>query len=579
MKKDHVQEIKDRLAIQDVISSYIKIEKAGSNFKARCPFHNEKTPSFFISPDRGTYYCFGCGEKGDAFSFVEKFEGLDFKGALKVLAQKAGVELTPVSSGGVRDDKERLYKIVEDATVFFEEQLKANTEARAYVTSRGITDKTVRHMRIGYAPSDWRQLRAYLASKKYTDAEVLSVGLIKKTDKKTDDPYYDVFRGRIMFPIADSSGRVVAFSGRIVVDDEKSPKYLNSPETVLFTKSKVLYGLDKAKQSIRTSNYAILVEGQMDLVMSHQAGFTNTVAASGTAFSEDENNDGHVSGIGLVTRLSKNIIIAFDSDDAGYKATLRAGRIALGMGMDVKITTIVGGKDPADIIKANPSHWADVIKSATPIVPFILKRIVGQVTDQKKIGVLIRAELLPYVALHESSIEQARLIEYISGETGIKSDALWSDISKITVQTTQDHSTSVVSQSALSRLEQIERKIFGILNLYKDKKTLELQHSRIRDIVGDKTCSWYESLPPTEISTLITPIEVMYGEKGVGQKEFDELILLLEKEYIKKKREEVGSSIKKAQTEKNSIREQALLKEHHVLSKKMNEIDIILSKK
>jgi DNA primase len=364
-----------------------------------------------------------------------------------------------------------------------------------------------------------------------------------------------------------------------VVDDEKSPKYLNSPETVLFTKSKVLYGLDKAKQSIRTSNYAILVEGQMDLVMSHQAGFTNTVAASGTAFSEDENNDGHVSGIGLVTRLSKNIIIAFDSDDAGYKATLRAGKIALGMGMDVKITTIVGGKDPADIIKANPSHWADVIKSATPIVPFILKRIMRQVADPKKVGISIRTELLPYVALHESSIEQARLIEYISGETGIKSDALWGDISKITVQTTQAPSTSAVSQSALSRLEQIERKIFGILNLYKDKKTLELQHSRIRDIVGDKAFGWYESLPPTEISTLITPIEVMYGEKGVGQKEFDELILLLEKEYIKKKREEVGASIKKAQTEKNGVREQALLKEHHVLSKKMNEIDIILSKK
>lgn len=579
MKKDHVQEIKDRLAIQDVISSYVKVEKAGSNFKARCPFHNEKTPSFFISPDRGTYYCFGCGEKGDIFSFVEKFEGLDFKGALKMLAQKAGVELTPFFSDGAHDDKERLYQIVEDATLFFEQQLKKNKEAQAYVESRGITKKTIAHMRIGYAPLDWRELRTYLVSKKYSDDEVLSVGLIKKTDKKTEDPYYDVFRGRIMFPIADSSGRVVAFSGRIVMDDEKSPKYLNSPETVLFIKSKVLYGLDKAKQSIRTSNYTILVEGQMDLVMSHQAGFTNTVAASGTAFSEDMGTEGSVSGINLVTRLSRNLIVAFDNDDAGYKATLRVGRIALGIGMDVKITTIVGGKDPADIIKTDPIHWAEIIKTATPIVPFILKRIMSQTVDQKKIGALIRTELLPYVAIHDSSIEQARLIEYISGETGIKSDALWSDVSKVVVQSSSQEANKGLPQSTFSRIEQIERNIFGIINLYKNKTSLQIHYGRIRDIVGDKTFGWYESLPPTEISTLITPIEVIYGEKGVEQKEFDELILLLEKEHIKKKREEIGSGIKKAQAEKNSVREQALLKEHHILSKKINEIDIILTKK
>jgi DNA primase len=579
MKKDHVQEIKDRLAINDVISSYVKIEKAGANFKARCPFHNEKTPSFFINPERGTYYCFGCGEKGDAFSFVEKFEGLDFKGALKVLAEKAGVILEPMSSRESGDDKDKLYRILEEATVFFETELEKTPEAKEYILSRGLTPKTLKEMRIGYAPNDWRRLRTHLLSKKYRDEDVLSVGLIKKTDKATSDPLYDVFRGRVMFPISDSSGRVVAFSGRIVVDDEKSPKYLNSPETTLFVKSKVLYGLDKAKSSIRTRNYAILVEGQMDMVMSHQAGFTNTVAVSGTAFSESGDTDGAVSGIGLVTRISKNLIIAFDSDEAGYKATLRAGKIALGMGMDVKIAHIIGGKDPADIIKVNPVTWGEMVKNSTPIIPFIVAKVKSLSPDKKKLGVLIKMEVLPYIALHESSIEQSRLVEYIAGETGIKSDALWEDLRKVSIEKSSNIQF-VQKIDEMSRLEQIERKVFGIINLYKNKTDrLSIPISRVRALVGDTTYNWYESLPPTELSTIMTAIEVMYGEKGIEQKEFDELLLLLEKEHVKKKREGLSGEIKKAQTEKNNEREQELLKEHQLLSKKIHEIDLSLTHK
>ncbi|KKP98393.1 MAG: primase protein [Candidatus Nomurabacteria bacterium GW2011_GWA1_36_15] len=268
-----VQQIKERLSIEEIVSSYIKLEKAGANFKARCPFHNEKTPSFFVSPDRASYYCFGCGAKGDIFSFIEEFEGLDFKGALKILAERAGIPLVQYSKEK-EGEKEKLYRAMEEATKFFEKNLAENKKILEYLKSRGLEEKTIGDFKIGFSLLDWRTLFEYLKSKGFSDKEIELAGLVKKTEKG----FYDRFRGRIMFPISDSSGRIIAFSGRIFEDDGKSAKYLNSPDTPIFSKSAVLYGLDKAKESIRKNNFSILVEGQMDLILSHQAGFRNTVA-------------------------------------------------------------------------------------------------------------------------------------------------------------------------------------------------------------------------------------------------------------------------------------------------------------
>src|SRR3989338_9816751 len=279
-----VDKIKERLSIEDVVSSYIKLEKAGANLKARCPFHNEKTPSFFVSPNRESYYCFGCGASGDIFTFVEEFEGLDFKGENNLLSERGGISLEIYSreTKETKNDKERIYRIMEEATEFFEGNLGENEQAQEYLKSRGLEDKTIKDFRIGYAILDCRKLYEYLRSKNFTDNEIEKAGLAKKTEKGM----YDRFRGRIIFPISDSSGRVIAFSGRIFIDDEKSAKYLNSPDTPIFSKSMVLYGLDKGKASIRKNNFSILVEGQMDLVLSHQAGYKNTVATSGTALSD-----------------------------------------------------------------------------------------------------------------------------------------------------------------------------------------------------------------------------------------------------------------------------------------------------
>ncbi|MFA6274514.1 MAG: DNA primase, partial [Candidatus Paceibacterota bacterium] len=336
-----VQKIKERLSIEEVVSSYIKLERAGANLKAKCPFHNEKTPSFFISPDRGSYYCFGCSAKGDIFTFVEEFEGLDFKGALKLLAEKAGVQLEDYKyNKEAESEKEKLYRAMEEATKFFENNLIENSEVLNYLKSRGLEDKTIKDFRIGFIKNDWRELYTFLQKKGFTEIELEKAGLIKKTEKG----YYDRFRGRIMFPISDSSGRIIAFSGRLFQDDGKSAKYLNSPETPIFNKSSVLYGLDRAKESIRKNNFSILVEGQFDLILSHQAGFRNTIATSGTALSDSTiSKENVVSNLGLLRRLSGNIVLAFDADKAGFNAANRASKIALSFGMDVKVASMPDG--------------------------------------------------------------------------------------------------------------------------------------------------------------------------------------------------------------------------------------------
>src|SRR3989344_1240665 len=342
----NVDTIKSRLDIVDVISGYLKLEKAGSNLKARCPFHNEKSASFFVSPTRQSYYCFGCGAKGDMFTFVEEMEGIDFRGALKTLADKAGVELKfeGKDSQMIRTEKDKLYAVLDDSAQFFEEQLKKNPTAIEYLKSRGLLEETINEWKIGYAPDPalvgWRSLFAHLKKIGHNKEIIIKAGLAKDVESSSaggiKEPY-DVFRDRIIFPISDQGGRIVGFSGRAL--GEGTPKYLNSPDTPLFTKSELLYGLDKAKEAIRKKDYAILVEGQIDLVLSHQCGVKNTVASSGTAFT--------VAHLERLKRLSTRIILAFDGDVAGEKAAYKSAALALSLGMDVKIAGLKEGKDPA----------------------------------------------------------------------------------------------------------------------------------------------------------------------------------------------------------------------------------------
>jgi len=521
MNRTAVEEIKARLPIEEVIGSYIKLEKAASNsFKAKCPFHNEKTPSFHVSPDRGGYYCFGCNAKGDIFTFVEQFEGLDFRGALKLLAERAGVSLVPdTKADGERD---RLYRIMEDAAAFFEKQYEALTEAQAYVKSRGITDESRKEFRIGWAPEGWSALHTYLKGKGWPDVLMDKAGLAKQGDR---GDFYDRFRGRVMFPISDSSGRVIAFSGRILprLDDGKSAKYINSPDTPLYDKSMVLYGLDKAKSEIRRMGYSILVEGQMDLVMSHQAGVKNAVAASGTALSEDAVNEaGALSNLGLVRRLAPNVIIAFDADAAGKKAALRAAGIALSLGMDVKVADLVGGKDPAELIAHDPEEWKKALRATKQVVEFEIDNVVRDTPDRKKVPRVLLERVFPLMVRIESSTDRSRFVSLINEKTGIPMDAIWEDLKLVEKRlkaaaspagSGQGSSAAASSISKKPRIDLVERRMFGLLAMMKKAEYPDAAKyaDDIRKLAGDSYDARLKALEP-ELSDVAFEAEAFFGD-------------------------------------------------------------------
>lgn len=395
---DAVEQIKNRLSIIDVITPYVELTKAGKHLKARCPFHNEKTPSFNVSPERGMYHCYGCGAGGDMFTFIQEIERVDFKQALKILAEKANVELTPVSPEK-KSERDRLYSVLEEATVFYEEQFKVNENAKSYVEKRGVIAATIGAWRIGFAPGPpvgWAVLRDHLRSKGYTDSELFKAGLIKESDKGKEP--YDVFRNRVMFPLFDSSGRVVAFSGRTLEAGDDIPKYVNSPETELFKKSELLYGYDKAKHGIRNLSFSMIVEGQFDVVMSHQSGYGNTVAVSGTALTAQ-----HVQ---LLERLSNKVVLALDSDKAGIAAVKKAADLMLRRGMDVKVARLEGGKDPADVIKADPKEFRHMIGHSVHVIEFLLEVLTAQNLDERTLKLRARDEVLPYILLLPNYIDQ-----------------------------------------------------------------------------------------------------------------------------------------------------------------------------
>jgi DNA primase len=413
MASDTVQQIKDRLSIVDVVSQYVKLERAGASTRARCPFHAERTPSFHVSPERGTYHCFGCGEGGDIFSFIEKIEGLDFKGALKVLAEKAGVEIE-YEKPEQKDARDRMFELLEAATIFYTSRL--TDEATKYLKDRGLTDGTINQFRVGWAGDSWSAASEFFKSKKFNDNEIVEAGLAKKSER---GGLTDKFRNRIMFPIGDPAGRIVGFSGRIFGDkaSPEAPKYLNSPETPLFHKSRILYGFDKAKQSIRKHNFAILVEGQMDLLMSHEAGWGNTVAVSGTAFTPE-----HVT---LIKRMTENLVIALDADQAGIKAAGKAARVALQGGMNVKVAQLPAGSDPADLIlKEGVEAWRAAIRDSKDIITFLLDVLYTHAPERDKFRRNVEAVVLPYLADVQSPIAREQYVREIARRLNVSEGAV-----------------------------------------------------------------------------------------------------------------------------------------------------------
>jgi len=365
-------EIKSKLPVLDVVGETVALKRAGSAYKGLCPFHAEKTPSFIVSPDRESWRCFGCGEGGDIFTFLMRRDGIEFREALARLAEKAGVEL---SAQTARDDRQRrrLREALEAAIAWYREVLLQATQAqkaRDYLAERGFAAETMERFGIGYAPTTWDALTRRLVGRGFTNAELIGAGVASASNR---GGVIDKFRGRIIIPIRDASGRAVGLGGRIMPGAE-GPKYLNSPAGPLFDKSHTLYGLDLAKAAIRREKLTVIVEGYTDVMAAHQAGFTNVVASLGTALTRGQ--------IELATRYADGIALAYDVDLAGEAATQRGLLEELGPDQSVsrvRVVRIPAGKDPDELIRNDPDAWRTAVAEARPVIDYFMERTAAEV--------------------------------------------------------------------------------------------------------------------------------------------------------------------------------------------------------
>lgn len=533
-----VEIIKERLNIVDVVSSYVSLEKSGRQLKARCPFHSEKTPSFYVSPERNSFHCFGCNASGDIFSFVEKIEGVAFIDSLKLLADRAQVDLSQFRKGaGVPEDKS-LYEALEHATDFFEGKLQTSADALRYILSRGITQDTIREFRIGYAPDSWHQLETYLGSKGIRVEQAEKAGMIVKKNEGVG--FYDRFRGRIMFPIANPSGAIVGFSGRIlpsVTEGKSVAKYVNSPETDLYKKSKVLFGYDKAKRAIAEENRCIVVEGQMDLCMAHQAGTKNVVAVSGTAMTYDH--------FRLIQRFTNTVVFCLDSDNAGIQALKRSAELAFATQMEVRVIPLLHSKDPADLILESPDEWILLTKKSVLLIDFLVGFYTkdGVVEEYPKRMV---NEIIPLVRVMVNPIEQAVAVRNISEKLRISEASVWSAVKSAPAKEVRTLDEVVAKQEYLKeRIHTIRDLLLGATRSLPDHQFyIQNKIESIHNECGMDSPD--PDLPEELIMTFAAEFEVRYGSENSDLQKIsiDTLLLDYEKECIKIRIQELMNQIK-----------------------------------
>ena len=420
-----INEIKSRIDVVEVIGGYVRLQKAGANWRANCPFHNERTPSFMVSPSRQVWRCFGsCGEGGDVFSFLMKIEGIEFVDALKILAQKAGVILKR-EDPKLKSERRKYCDISEMAAGFFEKNLETaavGKEAKKYLKERGLKDETIKEFRLGWASESWDELLNFLIAKGYKAADVEKAGLAVK--KQNENRWFDRFRGRIIFPIFDLHGQPIGFGGRIFKENaDKEAKYLNSPQTFLYDKSKVLYGLNFAKQEIRRREKCVLVEGYMDLIMSHQDGLKHCVAVSGTALTPFQ--------LAILKRYSDNLILAFDMDEAGQKAADRGIDLARNLGFNIRVLILPEGKDPADYALSHPCRLETEAETAKPIMDYYFEKVFNKFkADSAENKKEIAKILLPQIRQIPNQIEQAHWIAELAGRLGVREEVVIGELKR-----------------------------------------------------------------------------------------------------------------------------------------------------
>ena len=505
---NHLEEIRAKINIEELVSGYVQLKKAGRNLKGLCPFHNDSRPSFMVSPEKGIAYCFSCNTGGDIFKFIQLVEKVEFPEAVRLLAERTGTNI-PTFKPEAQDEKRRILAANEKTSQFFASELKKSNIASNYFKERGLTDQSIEVFKLGYAPDSYQQLKNHLVGLGFSEAELLKGGLLNQksiADKNT----YARFRNRVMFPIADQQDNIVGFGGRILSDGE--PKYLNSPDTPAYNKSYVLYGLNLAKESIKKEELAIFVEGYMDVIACHQAGSKNVIATSGTALTPGQ--------LKLIKRYTKNIAFAFDQDDAGLQATSRAIELAQEAELNIKIIEVPNGKDPDECLKEDKEAWFKAIEQAMPVMDFYFnlafkKHKKDTIEGKKGITEL----LLPIIKGYSTSMEQNEYLKRLAFELKTDSRFLWEDMKKIK-QTQNNYGNKVeekkpVNPSSFSREEFLIGFILSYPQLYgylKDHLIENISFDPKTEIVYKTMKSMYDSLGVIEPNKLKNELPEALGE-------------------------------------------------------------------
>lgn len=592
-----LEEIKARLDIADVISEYIPLKQAGVNFKGLCPFHREKTPSFFVSTEKQIWHCFGCGKGGSLFDFIMEIEGAEFPEALRILAEKAGVEIKQYDKKLVSQNT-KLLDICKLSAKFYHKTLMESSlagPARKYLRERGLKKKIIEDFQIGFSPDKWDVLEKFLTKRGYSLQDIKLAGLISQSQK---GKYYDRFRNRIIFPINDLHGQTIGFTSRILPgaeNEDQIAKYINTQETPIYSKGRVLYGLDQAKMVAKQLDKIILVEGNMDVLACHQHGNKNVVCTSGTALTKEQ--------IKLLQRYTKTIVLAFDMDSAGQEATQRSIDILLQEeNLDIKIIQISSGKDPDECISKTPKIWDQALKKPLPIIDYYFQSIFKDKdlaqSDQKKQAV---KEILKIIIKLGDPVEKGIWLKRLSDQSGIAETSLREALSKAkvyknkTVITTKDEKVKKYSQE--EKAEQIllglivkfpkigkewESKLIldmlvsdqardlakNIKNWYNKDKKLD-QESLRKQIVDEKLKYYLDYLLFAIAKDFIEPRKPIKDKEVL--KEIKSVFRLLKKHYLIQKIHKLTFELKQAEADNDLKKIDTVIKRLSTLS---NELGI-----
>jgi DNA primase len=576
MADSQVEEIKNRLDIVEIVSEYVpNMKQAGGNWKGLCPFHNEKTPSFMVSRDKQIWHCFGCGEGGDVISFVQKIENMEFPEALKILAKRAGVTLR-YEDKSISNQKTKLLDILEAAARFYHYNLLKIPEAegaRKYLfEKRDLTEETVEKFFLGYAPNSWDSVIKFLLGKGFLEKDIFLSGLSVKKERGTG--YYDRFRERIIFPIRDVHGHVVGFTARLMPEAEKKEKaggkYINTPQTMVYDKSRVIYGLDSAKQEIKKENLTVMVEGNMDVIASHQAGIENVVASSGTAMTVDQVN--------LLKRFSHNLAISFDADLAGSTAAMRGIDVALKEGINIKVIMLSPeiGKDPDDYIKKDPNLWREAIANSLAFMDYYIKKTLAgldlrKVEDKKKAA----KTLLAQVVKIPDKVEQTFYLEKLANVLSVPEQVLRESMPREKSSPKPSApSEKLVSPSDKNRLLLLAERFIALVLKYPGQLTLAIPYlepfmfpDRLSgEIYKNLILHYNKSVDKADLEKALADISDDPNEK----KYIASLFLLGEKDFSEFSEEEIGNEILRAA---KSLREDYIKSERRRLQAEMKKAE------